>query len=56
MKALADYLHARGFKLGVYTDAGLQTCVGNRPGSYGHYQQDANTYASWGIDYVKMDW
>jgi len=61
MKALADWLHARGFKLGVYTDSGLYTCSsGGRsypiPGSYGHYEQDANTFASWGVDLVKMDW
>jgi len=61
MQSLADYVHSKGLKLGLYTDAGLYTCsTGGRdhqiPGSYGHYQQDANTYASWGIDYVKMDW
>jgi alpha-galactosidase len=56
MKALADYVHSKGLKIGLYTDAGTATCVGNRPGSYGHYQQDANTFAAWGIDYVKMDW
>ncbi len=61
MKALADWLHERGFKLGVYTDSGIYTCSsGGRsysiPGSYGHYEQDAATFASWGVDLVKMDW
>ncbi len=55
IKALADYVHQKGLKLGIYTSAGRKTCQG-RPGSYGHEQQDANTYASWGIDYVKDDW
>jgi len=61
MKALADYIHSLGMKFGLYTCAGTYTCSsGGRdhkiPGSYGHYDQDAKTYASWGIDYVKMDW
>ncbi|MCE3607250.1 glycoside hydrolase family 27 protein [Massilia sp. P8910] len=55
MKALADYVHARGLKLGIYSDAGATTC-GGRPGSRGHEYQDAITYAAWGIDYVKYDW
>jgi alpha-galactosidase len=55
IKALATYVHNDGLKLGIYTDAGTSTCAG-RPGSYGHEQQDANTYASWGIDYLKEDW
>jgi len=55
MKALADYLHARGFKFGVYSDAGTKTCQG-RPGSRGYEYQDARTYASWGVDYLKYDW
>jgi alpha-galactosidase len=55
MKALADYVHARGLKLGIYSDAGNTTCAG-RPGSRGHEYQDALTYARWGIDYVKYDW
>jgi alpha-galactosidase len=55
MKALADYVHAKGLKLGIYSDAGSQTC-GGRPGSRGYEFQDAMTYASWGIDYVKYDW
>jgi alpha-galactosidase len=55
IKALADYVHSKGLKLGIYTDAGRATCEG-RPGSYQHEVQDVNTYASWGIDYVKIDW
>jgi alpha-galactosidase len=55
MKSLADYVHARGLKLGIYSDAGDKTCAGY-PGSFGHEKQDALTYASWGIDYVKYDW
>jgi alpha-galactosidase len=53
--ALAEYVHGRGLKLGIYTDAGFYTCQG-RPGSYGYEQQDAETYAAWGVDYVKIDW
>jgi alpha-galactosidase len=55
IKALADYVHADGLKLGIYNDAGTATCSGY-PGFEGHEQQDANTYASWGIDYIKVDW
>jgi alpha-galactosidase len=55
MKALADYVHSKGLKLGIYSDAGNTTC-GHRPGSRGHEYQDALTYASWGIDYLKYDW
>lgn len=55
MKALADYVHARGLKLGLYSDAGWKTC-GGRPGSRGREFQDALTYAEWGIDYLKYDW
>jgi len=55
IKALADYVHGKGLKLGVYTDAGRLTCQ-KRPGSYDHEVQDATTYASWGVDYVKIDW
>ena len=55
MKALADYVHAKGLKFGIYTDAGTKTCEG-RPGSLGHEEQDAQTYAAWGVDYVKFDW
>src|SRR5437762_2207735 len=55
MKALADYVHSKGLKLGLYTDAGTSTCSSDL-GSLNHEVQDAKTYASWGIDYVKIDW
>jgi alpha-galactosidase len=55
IKPLADYVHTRGLKFGIYTDAGRKTCQG-RPGTYGHEQQDARTFAAWGVDYVKEDW
>jgi alpha-galactosidase len=55
MKSLADYVHSKGLKLGLYSDAGSMTC-GGRPGSRGHEYQDAVTYARWGIDYLKYDW
>ena len=55
IKALADYVHARGLKLGIYSDAGTETCAG-RPGSLGHEYQDALQYARWGVDYLKYDW
>ena len=54
MKALADYVHSKGLKLGIYSSPGPKTCAGFE-GSYGHEQQDANTYAKWGIDYLKYD-
>jgi alpha-galactosidase len=53
--ALATYVHARGLKFGIYSDAGAKTC-GGRPGSQGHEYQDAATYARWGVDYLKYDW
>jgi len=55
MKALADYVHAKGLKLGIYSSPGPNTCAGYE-GSYGHEAQDARTYAAWGIDYLKYDW
>ncbi|XWS68399.1 hypothetical protein CRYUN_Cryun04dG0086700 [Craigia yunnanensis] len=55
MKALADYVHNKGLKIGIYADAGTLTCSKKMPGSLGHEQQDANTFASWGIDYLKYD-
>ncbi|GLJ35506.1 hypothetical protein SUGI_0713970 [Cryptomeria japonica] len=55
IKALADYVHSKGLKLGIYSDAGSYTCSKTMPGSLGHEQQDANTFASWGIDYLKYD-
>ena len=54
MKALADYVHAKGLKLGIYSSPGPKTCAGFA-GSYGHEEQDAQTYAGWGIDYLKYD-
>lgn len=54
IKALADYVHAKGLKLGIYSDHGLETCQG-RPGGYGYEYLDANTYAAWGVDYLKYD-
>jgi alpha-galactosidase len=55
IKALADYIHGKGLKFGIYTDAGTNTCAG-RPGTMGHEYQDAKQYAAWGVDYVKEDW
>ncbi|MDV6330366.1 glycoside hydrolase family 27 protein [Asticcacaulis sp. 201] len=54
MKALADYVHARGLKLGLYSSPGPKTCAGYE-GSYGHIKQDAQTFADWGVDYLKYD-
>lgn len=54
MKALADYVHDLGLKIGLYSDRGTHTCAGY-PGSYDHEIQDAETYAEWGIDYLKYD-
>ncbi|GGG63587.1 glycoside hydrolase family 27 protein [Edaphobacter dinghuensis] len=55
IKAVADYVHSKGLKFGIYTDAGTETC-GGRPGSLGHEYQDARQYAEWGVDYLKEDW
>jgi alpha-galactosidase len=55
MKALADYVHGKGLKIGIYSSPGPNTCAGYE-GSYGHETQDARTYAAWGIDYLKYDW
>ncbi len=55
MKWLTSTLHAAGFLVGLYTDAGREGCGGAHEGSYGHYQQDVNTFASWGFDAVKVD-
>jgi|CZKC01.1.fsa_nt_gi alpha-galactosidase len=54
MKALADYVHSKGLKIGIYSSPGPKTCAGYE-GSYGHEEQDARTYAAWGIDYLKYD-
>jgi alpha-galactosidase len=55
IKSLADYIHSKGLRLGIYSCAGEKTCAGF-PGSRGHEFQDAKTFASWGIDYLKYDW
>ena len=55
MKALGDYIHGKGLKFGIYTDAGTMTCA-KRLGSMGHEYQDAKQYANWGVDYLKEDW
>ncbi len=55
MRWLTSTLHAAGFKVGLYTDAGNEGCGGPKQGSYGHYQQDVNTFAAWGFDAVKVD-
>ncbi|WKL57487.1 glycoside hydrolase family 27 protein [Asticcacaulis sp. ZE23SCel15] len=54
MKALADYVHAKGLKIGIYSSQGPKTC-GGFEGSYGHVEQDARTFAAWGMDYLKYD-
>jgi len=55
MKALAGYVHSKGLKFGIYSSPGPRTCAGY-PASYGHEAQDAKTFASWGVDYLKYDW
>jgi alpha-galactosidase len=55
IKALADYVHGKGLKFGIYSDAGDKTCE-KKPGSRGHEYQDAAQYAAWGVDYLKYDW
>ncbi len=55
MKAVGDYIHSKGLKFGIYSDAGRGTCQ-NRPGSRGYEYQDARQYAAWGVDYLKYDW
>lgn len=55
IKALADYIHSKGLKFGIYTDCGDKTC-GGYEGSLNYELSDANTYAEWGVDYVKEDW
>jgi alpha-galactosidase len=55
IKAVADYIHSKGLKFGIYSDAGTGTCQ-NRPGSHGYEFQDARQYAAWGVDYLKYDW
>ncbi|XP_020094217.1 alpha-galactosidase 1-like [Ananas comosus] len=55
IKALADYVHSKGLMLGIYSDAGYHTCSKLMPGSLGYEEKDADTFASWGIDYLKYD-
>ncbi len=55
MKALADYVHSKGLKLGIYSSPGPKTCA-KYEGSFGHEEQDAQQYAAWGMDYLKYDW
>ena len=55
MKALGDYIHSKGLKFGIYSSPGPKTC-GGYTGSYQHEEQDALTYARWGVDYLKYDW
>lgn len=55
IKALADYVHSKGLKFGIYSCGGVLTC-NNRPGSHGYEEIDAKTYAEWGVDYLKYDW
>jgi alpha-galactosidase len=55
MKALADYVHSKGLKIGIYSSPGPKTCAGYE-GSYGHEEQDARVWAAWGFDYLKYDW
>lgn len=54
MKYVADYVHGKGLKFGIYSCAGLKTC-GGYPGSYGHEYTDAETFAQWGVDFLKYD-
>lgn len=54
MNGLADYVHSHGLKLGLYGDSGTMTCK-FRPGSWGYEKRDAQTLASWGVDFLKYD-
>ncbi|KAJ9599026.1 hypothetical protein L9F63_010483, partial [Diploptera punctata] len=54
IKALSDYVHSLGLKFGIYEDYGNLTCAGY-PGILGHLETDANTFAEWGVDYIKVD-
>lgn len=55
IKALADYVHSKGLKFGIYSDAGTKTC-GEMPGSYGYEEKDAKLFAEWGVDFLKYDY
>ena len=56
IKTVIDYAHSKNVVFGLYTCAGTYTCVGGRPGSKDHWEEDANVFAEWGVDWVKMDW
>jgi len=56
MAPVVEYVHSKGLTFGLYTCAGTETCVGKRPGSKDHWQQDASVWAEWGVDWVKQDW
>ena len=56
IRPVAAYVHSLGLKFGIYTSAGVMNCAGTSAGSYGHYSHDAATFASWGVDYLKLDW
>ena len=55
IKALADYVHSKGLKFGIYSDAGTMTC-GDQPASFGYEENDAKMFAEWGVDYLKYDY
>jgi alpha-galactosidase len=55
IKALADYVHGLGLKLGIYTSAGTLTCAKTMPGALDHEEADAQSFADWGVDYLKYD-
>jgi alpha-galactosidase len=55
MKALGDYIHSKGLKFGIYTAPGISSC-GGRTGSFGHEEQDIQTFVEWGVDFIKLDW
>ena len=56
IRPVADYVHSLGLKFGIYSSAGLENCAGTSAGSYGHFRQDAAAFASWGVDYLKLDY
>ncbi|MCW3840680.1 NEW3 domain-containing protein [Micromonospora yasonensis] len=56
IKPVVDYVHSLGLKFGIYNGAGLMNCARTSAGSYGHYEQDARLFASWEVDYLKLDW
>ena len=56
MKSLADYVHSKGLKIGIYSSPGPRTCQQRYAGSWEHEAQDAKTWAKWGFDYIKYDW